>query len=278
LSDRGHSIKAISIFSGIPKATILERLQAGRVSPCGPCVPALTEDKVDASPRVVAQIGPEPFVDAMEADPDFNVIIGGRAYDPAAYVAFCIFQLKRQFPNVARSDIQARLGGFYHMGKIMECGGQCSFPKSHGAISTIYPGGEFDVRPLAPEARCSPYSVAAHVLYENTRPDFLRGPGGKLDLTRSHYEQLDERTVRVSGSQYISSRSEGLQHCLKLEAGRMVGYRSMFLGSVRDRKFSRVMILSMSQDITLTYDRRHPNQSARQLAGQGAVVRWRAVP
>lgn len=173
----------------------------------------------------------------MEANPDFNIIVGGRTYDPASYVAYSVYQLKRQFPHLSLADIRTRLGGFYHMGKIMECGGQCSYPKSHGAISTVYLGGEFDVRPLAPEARCTPGSVAAHALYENTRPDFLRGPGGKLDLTKSNYEQLDERAVRVTGSQYITSRSEGLPYCLKLEAGRMIGYRSMFMGSVRDREF-----------------------------------------
>lgn len=185
---------------------------------------------------MVAQIGSEPFIDAMEDDPDFNVIIGGRTYDPATYVAYSVVQLRRQFPQLGPSDIQARLGGFYHMGKIMECGGQCSYPKSHGAIATVYPNGEFDVTPLAPESCCTPGSVAAHALYENTRPDFLRGPGGKLDLTKSHYEQVNERTVRVTGSQYISSRSEGLPYCLKLEAGRMVGYRTIFMGSVRDRE------------------------------------------
>lgn len=193
---------------------------------------------------MVAQIGPEPFIDAMEADPDFDVLISGRAYDPAPYVAYCVFQSKRQFPNLSFKDMETAYGGFYHMGKIMECGGQCSSPKSHGAVATVYPNGHFDVRPLAPESQCTPYSVAAHALYENTRPDLLRGPGGDLDLTGSHYEQLDDnRTVRVSGSQYRSSKSQGAPYCLKLEAGRMVGYRSIFMGSVRDRKSSFPLFL-----------------------------------
>lgn len=173
----------------------------------------------------------------MEADPDFDVIIGGRAYDPAPYVAYSLFQLKRQYPNLNAEEIHSRYGGFLHMGKIMECGGLCSTPKSHGAVATVYPTGVFDVRPTAPESRCTPYSVAAHALYENGRPDILRGPGGALHLNESKYEQLeDQRTVRVRGSQFRSLQSQGLPYQFKLEAARVVGYRTIFLGSVRDCK------------------------------------------
>ncbi|KAH7118594.1 hypothetical protein B0J13DRAFT_513606 [Dactylonectria estremocensis] len=233
--NRNYCIKAISIFSDIKKETILERLQAGRVQGCGPNVPPLTPTDVEASPRVVAQIGPEPFIDAMEAHPDFNVIIGGRAYDPAPFAAFASFQLKRQHSNISSADIQARYGGFLHMGKIMECGGQCSTPKSPGAVATVYPSGVFDIRPMSPGSRCTPFSVAAHALYENARPDVLRGPGGALHLEDTNYEQLEDgRTVRVSGSQYRSSKAQGLPHQFKLEAARVTGYRSMFMGGIRD--------------------------------------------
>lgn len=237
--DRAYGFKTISIFSGIDKTTILKRLKAGRITGCGPCVPPLTEADVEASPHVVAQIGPEPYVDAMEANPDFNIIVGGRSYDPAPYVGYCVFQLKRQFPHLSAADIQPRHGGFLHMGKIMECGGQCSTPKSHGAVSTVYAKGLFDVRALAPGSKCTPRSVAAHTLYENTRPDILRGPGGALHLLDAKYEQLkDGRTIRVSGSKFVSSRADGLPYCFKLEAARVVGYRSMFFGSVADRKLT----------------------------------------
>ncbi|KAH7010409.1 hypothetical protein EDB80DRAFT_572463 [Ilyonectria destructans] len=233
--NKDYFIKAISIFSNIKKATILKRLHSGRVSGCGPSVPALTDADVEASPQVVAQVGPEPFIDAMDAHPDFNVIIGGRAYDPVPYAAYATFQLKRQHGNISSSDIQERYGGFLHMGKIMECGGQCSTPKSPGAVATVYPSGVFDIRPMSPSSRCTPFSVAAHALYENARPDILRGPGGALHLENTNYEQLtDGRTVRVSGSQYRSSRSEGLPYQFKLEAARVVGYRSMFMGGVKD--------------------------------------------
>ncbi|KAK1964877.1 hypothetical protein LY78DRAFT_738806 [Colletotrichum sublineola] len=234
-TNQHYSFKTVSLFSGIDKSLILERLNAGRISGCGACVPQLTARDVTESPRVVAQIGPEPFVDAMEATPDFDVIIGGRAYDPAPYVAFSMYQLKSQHPDLSPEQLESCQGGFLHMGKIMECGGQCSTPKSHGAVASVYVDGTFDVRPIAPNSRCTPLSVAAHSLYENTRPDILRGPGGALHLDQAQYEQLeDERTVRVHGGRLVSSASLGQPYQLKLEAARVLGYRSIVMGSVRD--------------------------------------------
>ncbi|KAF5977280.1 hypothetical protein FCOIX_6547 [Fusarium coicis] len=233
--NKTYSFSTISLFSNINKATILERLKQGRLNGCGPCVPPVTEFEINESLRVVAQMGYEPFFDVMTANPDFNIIIGGRAYDPSPYVAFCVHQLTRQSNHVSTEELHSRFGGFYHMGKILECGGQCSFPKSHGAVATVYENGLFDVRPTDPDSRCTALSVAAHTLYENTRPDVLRGPGGSLHLENSQYEQLsDGKSVRVSGSAYRSSEAGGKPYQLKLEAARIVGYRSMFMGSITD--------------------------------------------
>lgn len=235
--DRDYSFNTISLFSNIDKTTILERLEQGRLTGCGPCVPPATELEVNESLRVVAQMGYEPFFDAMTANPGFNIIIGGRAYDPSPYVAFCVYQLTRQSNHLSTEELHSRLGGFYHMGKILECGGQCSFPKSHGAVATVYENGLFDVRPTDPQSICTSLSVAAHTLYENTRPDVLQGPGGSLHLDHSKYEQLsDGKSVRVGGSVYRSSESDDKPYQLKLEAARIVGYRSMFMGSITDRK------------------------------------------
>ncbi|KAF5619591.1 uncharacterized protein FTJAE_11875 [Fusarium tjaetaba] len=214
--NKAYTFNTISLFSNINKTTILERFKQNRLTGCGLCVPPATESEINESLRVVAQMGYEPFFDAMTANPDFDIIIGGRAYDPSPYVAFCAYQLTRQSNHLSKEELHSRLGGFYHMGKILECGGQCSFPKSHGAVATAYENGLFDVRPTDPQSMCTPLSVAAHTLYENTRPDVLRGPGGSLHLDSSKYEQLsDGKSVR-------------------LEAARIVGYRSMFMGSITD--------------------------------------------
>jgi hypothetical protein len=183
-------------------------------------------------------MGPEPFLDAMQAHPDFNIIVGGRAYDPAPYVAFTAFASKTSLTDTLSKESRKLLGGFTHMAKIMECGGTCAKPKSHGVSATIYADGTFDLTPHDDGARCTPTSVAAHTLYENSRPDLLHGPGGWLDLTRAIYEQLEDgRTCRVRGGEFISSRNAERPYQIKLEGARTIGFRSMFMGSINDRKW-----------------------------------------
>jgi hypothetical protein len=121
--------------------------------------------------------------------------------------------------------------------QIMECGAQCATPKSHGATATLYSNGTFDISPHSPHARCTPQSVAAHTLYEKSRPDLLYGPGGHLDLTAAEYEQLEDgRTCRMHGATFTFSRDAGLPYRTKLEGAQKIGYRAMFMGSIRDRE------------------------------------------
>ncbi|ETS87268.1 hypothetical protein PFICI_01096 [Pestalotiopsis fici W106-1] len=228
-------LKTIAIFAGIDKTLVKERLRNGQISGCGRYVPQLTEEDIEESSNIVAQLGPEPFVDAMIENPDFDIIVGGRAYDPSPYVAYAAFNSQAQLHNASRDEKQKIYGAFTHLGKIMECGGQCAKPKSHGAVGTLYSTGEFDISPLDPAAACTTLSVAAHTLYEKTRPDILHGPGGYLDLSRSKYMQMsDDRTVRVLGSSFHFSEDDDLPYTVKLEAALVVGYRTMFMGSIRD--------------------------------------------
>lgn len=115
------------------------------------------------------------------------------------------------------------------MGKIMECGALCSTPKSREALAIVR-HDSFDIVPLDPKSRCTVVSVAAHSLYEKTRPDILHGPGGTLLLSDARYEQLpDNRTVRVRGSHF--QLAEQGKYTVKLDT---VGYFSIFIGAIRD--------------------------------------------
>ena len=74
-------------------------------------MPALTEKDIDDSVRIVAQMGLEPYLKAMDEHPDFDIIIGGRAYDPAPYAAFCLHngftdigEYRSCFSNHVRND------------------------------------------------------------------------------------------------------------------------------------------------------------------------------
>ncbi|KAF2171344.1 hypothetical protein M409DRAFT_50799 [Zasmidium cellare ATCC 36951] len=229
-------LKVLSIFSGISKDIVSQRLADGKVTGSGPAVPKLEQEVLNTTPRVVGQMGPEPFLQAMIANPDFNVVIGGRAYDPAPYVAFCAFHSRKHAPNGTLANMSSlELGAFTHMGKILECGGLCATPKSKGAAATVYQDGSFEMRPLDPHARCTPLSVAAHTLYEKTRPDILIGPGGYLDLTKSTYVQsADGVSVLVKGSSFQHVEAQGIPYTVKLEGARVAGYRTLMMGSFCD--------------------------------------------
>jgi hypothetical protein len=234
-SSESRSLKVIAIYSQASPELLTQRLEAGKVTGCGPSVPTLTVETIKETPTIVGQIGPEPFVQAMAAHPDFDVVIAGRAYDPSPYVAFCAFHAFRQSYGSFLTLDPTILGGFTHMGKTMECGGLCATPKSAASMATTFRDGSFEIRALSDDSRCTPQSVAAHALYEHSRPDILYGPGGGLDLISATYEQLaDGVTVRCRGAIFKSSREDGRPYTIKFEGARMVGYRTIFMGSFCD--------------------------------------------
>ncbi|MBS0538492.1 MAG: 3-methylaspartate ammonia-lyase, partial [Proteobacteria bacterium] len=62
---RGWHFKLASIYSDIDKGHIARELKAGRIEPLGP-VPPLDPREVEAATVVVAQMGAEPFVKALD--------------------------------------------------------------------------------------------------------------------------------------------------------------------------------------------------------------------
>jgi hypothetical protein len=195
----------------------------------------LEERDVDNAVRIVAQMGAEPFIDAIFAEPDFNILVAGRAYDPAPFVGYCAVQAMKTGKTALLELGEKALGGFFHMGKIMECGAQCATPKSRAARATVYVDGTFDVSPLENGVKCTPLAVAAHTLYEKSRPDLLHGPGGCLDLSQTTYEALpDGKTVRAKGALFKHILNTSAPYNVKLEAARVSGFRSMYVGAFRD--------------------------------------------
>jgi hypothetical protein len=92
-----RTMKVIGIYSEISKDIVQRKLSDGLISPCGSGVPPLTEHDITTTTRIVAQMGHEPYMKAMDENPDFDIIIGGRAYDPSPYAAFCLW---RGFKNM----------------------------------------------------------------------------------------------------------------------------------------------------------------------------------
>ena len=207
-----------SLLPEIPKERVTNELRSGRVVPCGPVEP-LNEQEIDAATTIVAQMGAEPFLEALERHGDLDIIVSGRTYDPAPIAAL---GLKDGFDPAL----------CWHMGKIMECGALCAEPNGRAIFGTLR-RDHFELEPVNPAERCTEMSVAAHTLYEKSHPFLLPGPGGTLDLSHCRYQQVTDRRVRVSGSEFIPSNP----YTLKLEGAKKVGYRSIFIGGARDPIF-----------------------------------------
>jgi hypothetical protein len=87
----------------------------------------------------------------------------------------------------------------------------------------------FTVEPLNDSAACTPTSVAAHMMYENADPFRMREPAGTLDTGAATYVQIDDRRVRVEGSEFETAD----QYTTKLEGAAPAGYQTMILVGLR---------------------------------------------
>lgn len=212
--EKGLSFTMARIDAEFSQIFVLAKLAAGEITPL-PGVPPLKEEDVLQSTCIVGQMGLEPIRRALGEGA--QVVVAGRAYDP---VCFAALPINRGFdPGLA-----------LHLGKILECAAISATPGSgRDCMLGILRKDHFLVRPLNPSRRCTPESVAAHSLYEKSDPYHLHGPGGSLDLTQAVYEQVDERTVKVSGTRFAPSA-----YSIKLEGARKVGYRSVCIAGTRD--------------------------------------------
>ncbi|MGI8677465.1 MAG: acyclic terpene utilization AtuA family protein [Jatrophihabitans sp.] len=213
-TDDGFTLRVGSIHADIPVDVVLQQLAAGKLA-VNVRGELPTADDVKSTVALVAQMGAEPFTAIFDSDEPFDVIIAGRAYDPAPHAAWSMSR-----------GVQSGIA--WHSGKILECGGACAEPKGGGVLATLYEDA-FELTPMSPAQRCTPLSVAAHTLYEKSRPDLLPGPAGVLDVRGCTYIALDERTVRVTGSRHIDAEPS-----LKLEGASIVGQRAVFIGGIHD--------------------------------------------
>ena len=211
----GLRFRMAVIHAEIEKDYVRGKLREGKINPLGP-VPELTEDEVEASVRIVGQMGVEPFVKAIEAGA--QVIVAGRANDPSMFAAL---------PFLKGFDKGLSL----HMAKILECAAIAAEPGSGSdAMMGTLRNDHFLVEPLNPQRICTTTSVAAHSLYEKSDPLRLYSPGGLVDLSNVTFEQHSPRAVEVSGSRYIPDNT----YRIKLEGSKRTGYRTMCVAGVRD--------------------------------------------
>lgn len=216
LKDAGVSAKVAVVHADIPHEVVMNAVEESRIHSMGANIPALTQQIVDATGDIVAQMGHEPIIRALDTGAD--IVVAGRAYDPSSFAAVCI-----------REGFDPGLA--YHMGKVLECGALCAEPGTTKdcIMGTIYPD-HFEVEALNPLRRCTVTTVAAHTFYEKENPCVLHGPGFTLDLTDCRFEQVREGAVAVYGSRYEKEAA----YNVKLEGASRVAYRTFVIAGIRD--------------------------------------------
>jgi hypothetical protein len=214
LAELGISMPGAVIAADVPAELVARRQREGRVQRFGGSLD-LPEGEAGRSTGLVAQMGVEPFQRAL-AD-GAQIVLAGRSCDTSMFAAIPL-------------SLGYDPGPVMHMAKLIECTSGCADPGGRDASLGMLGSTDFVVESMDPAKRCTPVSVAAHSLYEQADPFHVGAPGGYLDLTGSHYEAVDDRTTRVSGSAWVPTPD----YSVKLEGARPAGYRCIALCGIRD--------------------------------------------
>jgi hypothetical protein len=213
--EEGFTLKTALIPADIPKEMVIRYIKEGRVK-TPQWGPDLDEAILEKVPYLVAQMGVEPFQEALEQGAE--LVLAGRAYDPAVFAALPIM---RGFdPGLA-----------IHMGKILECAAIAAEPGSGSdSVLGILRADHFELIPLTKGRKFTRTSTAAHTMYEKENPYKLPGPGGVLDISNSKFNELSEGRVQVEGSRFLPDR----ERWIKIEGSAPRGYRTLCVAGLRD--------------------------------------------
>ncbi|QNG59875.1 acyclic terpene utilization AtuA family protein [Bacillus sp. PAMC26568] len=216
LSEKKAKPKMAVIWADFEKDSVKIALKDGRIVKMSPNVPELSVSSISETHSIVAQMGHEQIVEALQQQ--CEIIVCGRAFDPSPFAAVGIYH-----------GMDAGLS--YHLGKILECGALCAEPgTTKDCIIGTIKKDSFTVQATNPQRKCSTISVAAHTFYEKDHPYLLQGPGFLLDLSQCEFIEADEGVVEVSKSKFIPSND----YYVKLEGARKTAYRTIVIAGIRD--------------------------------------------
>jgi len=215
LKEEGLSAKIARIYTEQSPAVLEKKWDEGKIRDL-PNAPQITRETFGQCLHTVAVMGAEPFIEAAENGAD--IIIGGRATD-AGIIA--------SMPLMTGCNEAAA----WHGGKTVECGAQCTDNQDGIGVFLSVDEEGFEVCPIDPAAHCTPYTVSAHLVYENTNPIRFTEPSGVFLTDEAIYTQIDERTVRVTNTRFEKTK----QYTLKLEGAALEGYQTIAFVGIADR-------------------------------------------
>ncbi|MDE0602060.1 MAG: acyclic terpene utilization AtuA family protein [bacterium] len=221
-SEEDLSLRIAVIDGEVDREMLTERIRDGAKAPRAVESPHLSEmltpEDVEASEHIVAQMGPEPIMAALEAGVDG--VITGRALDVGIYMAP---PLAAGFPR----------GSTTHMAKVLECAGLALHPgdPSEPIYGVLEPDA-ITVYPVSDTQAATARSIASHSMYERDNPFMEKNPGGYLDLTDATYTEVPGSGVRSEGAIWVDT-----PYTIKLEGARREGYRTIAVFGVREPAF-----------------------------------------
>ena len=216
-AEQGQAVKVATLKSSQDPVALASTFEAGGITALEGA-PDVTAGDFAGCTNAVALAGAEQIQAALETGAD--IVIAGRATDTAVIAAL----------PLARG---CHPGGAWHGAKIGECGALATDNPVSASILIEFDKEGFTVQPTGEGVHATPRTVSAHMLYENTDPYVLYEPGGHLDVTGATYQALDDRRVRVTGSEWVPSDT----YTLKLEGARKAGFQTVSLVMVRDRRY-----------------------------------------
>lgn len=212
----GQVVRIASIYSEQSASIVKQALAQGRIRPLQ--LEHIDDALVDRCSRIVALMGVEPFIHALQDGAD--IILAGRSTDTAVMASLPIMR-------------GANPGAAWHAGKILECGASCTTTPAAAVVMAAIDDTGFTIKAIGEGALLTPRSVMAHMLYENSNPHVLIEPGGVLQVEGATYTALDAQTVRVQGSVWQPSED----YTVKLEGAAPCGFQSVVMSIVRDPEY-----------------------------------------
>jgi hypothetical protein len=248
--------KVAVIRSELDPAIVIDELRAGALRPVG-AGPALDEAALRES-TIVGQMGIHPILAALDSGAKY--VFAGRSCDVALFAA-----------DMIRRGIAPGLA--YHVGHVLECGALACDPGSPSdcLVAEIYDDGSAVFVAPDENRRCTPYSIAAHSLYEEAHPQLQFYPEGVLAMARTEFFAVDMHTAGIRKSRFYRT-GKPWPLSIKLEGARRVGLRKVSLIQLDPADLHAI------PDDILVYGRngvqeRHLASSEREL---GIIVRTRA--
>lgn len=198
--------KVATITSELTADQVLPELRAGRLDSLGQ-MPELTEQMVEDS-VIVGQLGIHPLITALEEGA--RCVLAGRSCDIALFAS-----------DMIRRGIDPGLA--YHVGHVLECGALACDPGSPAdcLIAEIYDDGTALFIAPNDDRACTPYSIAAHSLYEESHPQLQFYPEGVLCMEHTEFFAKGPKVAGIRGS--VFAHTDDLT--IKLEGVRRVGRR-----------------------------------------------------